>query len=157
MSPYRALLVMTLAGGLMACEGSTGVLTSTEDGTVESVDLVDREIKPLNETQVRVFLSDSTLSHQGETRTWHAYLADDGVLYGLSVTPEGGEERARGTWLVQEDGQICRTWEGDWAGGMEGCAFVYRFGNQYAFAADGASLEDAIRRDRSPGNPVNIF
>ncbi|MEL6196682.1 MAG: hypothetical protein AAFT19_02440, partial [Pseudomonadota bacterium] len=105
----------------------------------------------------RVFLSDSTLSHQGERRTWHSYLATDGLLYGLSITPEGGEERARGTWSVQEDGQLCRTWDGDWGGGNEGCAFVYRFGNQYAFAEEGESLETAIRRDRSPGNPVNIL
>lgn len=157
MTIFRIAGIALSACILAGCEGSTGVLTSTESGLVKGADLVDRDIKPLNATEVRVFLEDSTLSYQGELREWFAYLARDGVLYGLSKTAEGGEERARGTWIVQEDGQICRTWEGDWSGGDEGCAFVYRFGSQYVFAPEGTPLEGAIRRDRTPGDSARIL
>ena len=150
-----AVSVLLAAGLLAACESSD--LDLDGSSPAEGEDLVDRGIKPLSEAQVRVFLSDSTLSHAGEDRIWHVYLAKDGMLYGLSETPDGGEERARGSWFVQPDGQICRQWNGDWSGGTQGCAQVYRFGSQYSFVPDGTPLEEAIRRTRTPGNSENVL
>ena len=121
----------------------------------KDTDVVDRGIPSLSAAEIKVYLSNSTLSHQGNKRKWHIYLGDDGTLRGLSETEDGGKERARGTWKATPEGLICRQWDNDWGGGQNGCAKVYQYGNEYVFAATDAtkSGQKEFRRTREPGDP----
>jgi hypothetical protein len=120
-------------------------------------DLVERDIPPLTAAEVRAFLGDATLMHEGDQRIWHVYLREDGALLGHSEVKEtGGVERARGSWEVRPDGRICRQWQGDWAGGRTGCAHVYRYGRDYVLVPEGAAREDGLRRTRLAGNPLSL-
>ncbi|MEO1468248.1 MAG: hypothetical protein AAFV86_04270 [Pseudomonadota bacterium] len=148
-----AVAAMLLAG----CED--GIKNSEGDPLFGSTvpDLVDRPISPLSPAEIELFLRDSTLSYEGENRTWHIYIHEDGTLHGLSVTPDGGQERSRGVWNVNERGEMCRVWASDWGEGQKGCAKVYRFNTDYVFAPEGTEIEDGIRRSRSPGDPFKIL
>ena len=153
---YVTLCCMAaLVVGMSACNPRIG----DSEPLTKGADLVDRGTAPLTAAEVEIFLRDSTLRHQGEKRIWHVYLAEDGRLVGHSRDPETeAVERARGTWEVKPDGQICRQWAGDWGGGTSGCAKVYRYGDDYVFAvesAEGGKTEE-IRRTRLPGNPLSL-
>ena len=141
---------------LAGCNKDAFTSASLEEQKVESADVVERGVPPLTEAEIRIYLGGSTLTHQGETRTWYVYLSKDGRLEGFSETEDKATERARGTWRVTSEGQICRQWDNDWGGGTDGCAEVYRFGDEYAFVTPGQDPEgdDVQRRRRSAGNAI---
>jgi len=150
----RALAAAMLTS--LALAGCDTTRVGDPEPVTQGSDLVDRGTPPMTAAEVRIYLSDSTLEHEGDTRIWHVYLGADGVLRGTSTDKEtGGIERARGTWEVTPAGQICRQWENDWAAGLAGCATVYRFRQEYLFVPVTEGVEE-FRRTRLPGNPMNL-
>lgn len=158
MAPAKALILAAGALALAACQDGYEDEFKETNPVAKDSDVVDRGIAPLNAAQIRAYLSNSTLSHQGEKRIWHIYLDPDGRLWGLSETEDGGKERARGSWEVKPSGLICRQWDSDWGGGKSGCAEVYQYGNEYVFAAAGSADggQKEFRRTREPGDPYKI-
>lgn len=123
-------------------------------------DIVDQGTQALSAAEIRIFLRNSTLTHQGETRDWHVYLSEDGRLGGVGISRED-ESRvtARGEWTVVEPDVICRQWYNEWGGGREGCARVFKYGDEYVFIERGTpegEEPDELRRLRRPGNPEKI-
>ena len=126
-------------------------------------DIVSRGADPLTAAEIRLYLRDSTLTHVGETRDWHVYLSPDGQLSGVGIgRDDEGRLRSRGTWTAVSDGAdglICRRWDSDWGGGLEGCATVYKYGDDYVFVQRGGPEGEPpreIRRTRRPGNPERL-
>lgn len=162
----RGIRLGVLGGALLALAGCGGAFKEDfkddfkdPDPVVKDSDVVERDILPLNAAEIRAYLTDTTLSHQGETRRWHVYLGKDGTLSGLSVTNKGGKERARGLWEVTPEGEICRQWLNDWGGGENGCAKVYQYGKEYVFEPVDASApgeKAELRRTRRAGDPFKI-
>lgn len=149
-----AAIALVLAGLVSGCsESIENPRPVARDG-----DIVERGAPPLSAAEVRLYLRDSTLSFEGETRVWHTYLREDGSMTGVAIGKDDRSvERVNGRWEVQPDGLFCRTWENDWDGGT-GCAEVYRFGDDYLFVhRTGAQGEETeYRRTRKPGNPANL-
>ena len=133
----RAVLAAVAAGLLVgACDNTV----NKPNEFAKRPDLVTREedeLPSLSAAEVRIFLSDSTLSHQGESRRWHVYLREDGSMTGISTALKTRDryEQRHGRWFVLEDGQICREWDSDWGGGEIGCANVTREGSVYTFVS----------------------
>lgn len=152
--------VLVAAMSLAACASAD--LTPEDERVVRGADVVDRSALPLTSAEISIYLTDSTLSHVGDDRVWHVYLGRGGMLVGLARSRDGAGERNRGQWSVREGdagaGVICRQWERDWGGGTQGCATVYRYGNEYVFIPEGAAdrPEDGIRRTRSPGDSEKV-
>jgi len=146
---WRIAALALAALGLAGCSE-----IGEPEPVAEGTDIVDRGVSALTAAEVEIYLRNSTLSHAGETRDWHVYLAEDGTLRGVGLGREDrSRETARGVWRVTPDGLICRQWDGDWGGGLAGCARVYRYGDEYVFVADGAEGEaQEVRRTRRPGN-----
>ncbi|MEM6943218.1 MAG: hypothetical protein AAF416_07785 [Pseudomonadota bacterium] len=143
---------------LAACD-LPQVVDGTDDGSLpEGEAITESPRAALNPTEIEVFLRDSTLSHQSDELVWHVYLGRDGSLTGLARGEDGRQvQRARGRWEVTEDGFLCRQWDGSWGGGASGCAQVYQFGTDFVFVVPGATIEDGIRRRRTPGDSQNVL
>lgn len=154
--------VLAAAALLLAGSVATGCSDGIEDPNpaATGADIVARGTDPLTAAEIRIYLRDSTLTHTGETRDWHVYLAPEGALFGLGVNREDRSEvRATGRWTVVEDGLLCREWDNDWGGGIAGCARVYRYGEDYVFVARSAAEGEEpreIRRTRRAGNTRNF-
>ena len=143
--------------GLAACDRRGGDDVGRPDPTPSAPDLVDRGIPPLTAAEIRIYLRDSTLVHEGSSRVWFTYFRDDGSVSGYSEVPDnGGVEQARGTWQTTDDNQICGLWENDWSGGEFRCAEVFKYGDDYVFAPPPGSEGKEVRRRRIPGNPKNL-
>jgi len=149
-------VIATLSLGLAGCDVPPG---GDSNAVGEGDALAERDIPPLKAAQIRIYLGDSTLRNHGEERLWHVYLGPDGLLSGQARHLEtGGVESARGRWYVEPDGRICGQWQGDWSGGVQGCAQVFRYGEDYLFVSRAAQGEDVTetRHTRLPGNPQNL-
>ncbi len=115
------------------------------------------EVPHLTAAEARIYLTDSTLVHRDDDRTWTVYVDPTGELRGLSESrgPDGGAIRARGEWRIEPDGLVCRVWEGVWHTEDEGCAYVRQQGQNYLFAPV-ESPDDPLVRRREAGNPRGL-
>lgn len=150
MGPRNLLAAAALAAALSACKTGPDILQSN--------DITTEAIPPMTAAEVRIYLQNSTLQHEGDERVWHVFLTEDGRLIGHSQVKEtGAVERATGAWEVLSDGQICRQWDSHWGGGDQGCGYVRRERDVYIFTgqdADGGEV--SVRRTRLAGNPMNL-
>ncbi|MEM9043089.1 MAG: hypothetical protein AAGC81_00220 [Pseudomonadota bacterium] len=162
MTIRATISTLALLGLLVACENpQTADSLGFDDKAPDAPDLVDRGVPALTAKEIEIFLRDSTLMHEGETRVWVVYVGETGELRGLSTDKETqGIEKAKGSWEIRPDGHMCREWDTDWGGGTRGCAKVYRYGKNYLFVAEGETVEQQegreILRLRFPGNPQNL-
>jgi len=162
---HSLALVVALSATLPGCDTPR---VGDPEPITEGEDLVKRGTSALTAAQIEIFLGGSTLRHQGEDYVWHVYLRDDGVLIGHALEKKTkGIEISRGTWEAVDgtkgakEGQLCRMWDSDWAGGLKGCATVYRYGKEYVFvpvgtADPGEGDDREKRRTRLPGNPLEL-
>ena len=150
----RSLGALIAAAGVVGC----GPLGVDPEPLPTDADVVERSAPPLTAAEIRLFLRETTLTHQGETRRWHVYLREDGTMSGLAVGLEDEtRERSNGTWRVTDEGLFCRQWESDWGGGRSGCAEVFRFGKDYVFLPPDAGPDaEGHRRRRAPGNTMGL-
>ncbi len=112
----------------------------------------------LSSAEVQIYLSDSTLTHRDDERTWTVYIDPTGELRGIAETlgPNTALVRARGNWTVLGDGRVCREWNEGWDTRDAGCGFVRQEGNIYNFVPVEEPDATPLRRRREPGNPRGL-
>ncbi|MEL6769043.1 MAG: hypothetical protein AAFP17_17830 [Pseudomonadota bacterium] len=154
------MLTLALLGALAltGCKLPAVVDSEAASSLPEGAPITETTRLALSGTEIEIYLRDSTLSHRSEDLRWHVYVGADGSLTGLARARDGSQvQRARGRWEVSPEGLLCRQWEGDWGGGLSGCATVFQYGNEYAFVPQGADPEEQIRRRRTPGDSEGIL
>ena len=118
-------MMRTTVGGLAAA-----VMLSVLSGCNPPDVTAEREALPLplSRSQIIERLTGNTVYR----KTWRGLAnvqyasrhGDDGTLSAKSWWL-GGDDRAKGTWVVHSDDTYCRRWLNHWAKGEEGCFRVF--------------------------------
>lgn len=155
----RHCFTLAAAALLVAAAGCDDPRFGGQEPAIKTTKPVEREVAALTESEVRVYLSDSTLRHESKEAVWHVYVGQSGSLTGRYKEKKSeGAKVVRGRWHVEPDGKFCREWDGEWNGGDAGCAQVYRYGNDYAFVstASEGGKQTELRETRVPGNAAGL-
>ena len=147
MPELRTVAGLATAALLLAACGS-GPTLGSGDGEAKV------DAPPLSAAEVRVYLSDATLTSLEDDLARLEYFSPDGRLEGYWRASSMSSGRAQGSWEVQEDGRLCRRWEGGWTG-QNGCVEVRRQGDAYLLVPPDGDPANAVRALRSPGNDTS--
>ena len=112
-------------------------------------EMAEKDIATLEASEAQSLYSGSTSYLKHRTYEFLGYRAEDGSMKGIAWG-SWGEERDTGTWMVNDDGQLCSEWDGVWANGIR-CFVTYPSDEENQF------VQAIVSGNKSDSTPSGIY
>ncbi|MHB1948304.1 MAG: DUF995 domain-containing protein [Gammaproteobacteria bacterium] len=106
------------------------------------------KVKSLLDNKTITTISLTTLNGKTQDNVFTGYFSKDGKTNGsFASAPENQPQTDEGTWKVNDDGQLCMTWQ-HWNHAKEFCMSLYKTKNSIIFINQHDKLESVVMLDK---------